>query len=125
MKSQGLRTCIYKVGDITRAKKWYTKIFETEPYFDEPFYVGFNVGGYELGLQPDEGELVKKAENVLCYWDVQDVQKTMNQLIMEGALLHEKATDVGGGVVVGSVRDPWDNVIGLICNPEFGKTAGH
>lgn len=32
----GLRTAIYKVGDISSAKEWYTKAFETEPYFDEP-----------------------------------------------------------------------------------------
>ena len=50
----GLRTTIYKVDDITKAKAWYTKVFQTTPYFDEPYYVGFNIGGYELGLQAEE-----------------------------------------------------------------------
>ena len=49
----GLRTAIYWVADIEAAKAWYTKVLGIEPYFDEPFYVGFNVGGYELGLQPE------------------------------------------------------------------------
>ena len=49
----GLRTVVYKVSDLGRAKAWYTKVLGIEPYFDEPFYVGFNVGGYELGLDPD------------------------------------------------------------------------
>ena len=35
-KILGLRTTIYKVDDIEKATKWYTKVFETEPYFKEP-----------------------------------------------------------------------------------------
>ena len=46
-KVVGLRTAIYRVEDINAAKEWYAKAFETEPYFDEPFYVGFDIGGYE------------------------------------------------------------------------------
>src|SRR4051812_29351746 len=98
----GLRTCIYKVGDINKAKKWYSKAFKLEPNFDEPFYVGFNVGGFELGLQPDENSTEIKGENVLCYWGVQDVSKTLNQLILDGATLHEKPQNVGGDIVVAS-----------------------
>lgn len=41
-KILGLRTAIYKVGNLNTAKEWYSRLFETEPYFDEPFYVGFN-----------------------------------------------------------------------------------
>ena len=50
---QGLRTVVYPVSDLGRAKEWYSAALEQAPYFDEPFYVGFNVGGYELGLVPD------------------------------------------------------------------------
>jgi lactoylglutathione lyase len=49
----GLRTTIYKVSDLAKAKAWYSKVFDTTPYFDEPYYVGYNIGGYELGLQPE------------------------------------------------------------------------
>lgn len=49
----GLRTAIYHVPDLARAKAWYAEAFGVAPYFDEPFYVGFSVGGYELGLDPD------------------------------------------------------------------------
>lgn len=48
----GLRTCIYRVPDLATATKWYSNALGIKPYFDMPFYVGFNVGGYELGLQP-------------------------------------------------------------------------
>ena len=33
----GLRTTIYKVNDIEKARDWYAKAFETKPYFDEPY----------------------------------------------------------------------------------------
>jgi predicted enzyme related to lactoylglutathione lyase len=115
----GLRTCIYKVRDITKAKQWYAKAFKTEPYFDEAFYVGFNISGFELGLQPEENSNEAKGENVLCYWGVADVTKIFNQLILDGATLHEKPQNVGGEIVVASVKDPWGNVIGIIYNPEF------
>ena len=52
----GLRTCIYRVSDLNAAKKWYAKVFQIEPYFNEPFYVGFNIAGYELGLLPEDEE---------------------------------------------------------------------
>lgn len=116
---KGLRTCIYKVADMQEAKKWYTRVFETEPYFDEPFYIGFNIGGYELGLQPEEIDLKEKAESVLTYWGVDDIEKEFERLRELGATDHEPPTGVGGELKVASVKDPWGNIIGLIYNPEF------
>jgi lactoylglutathione lyase len=71
----GLRTTIYKVPDLAKAKEWYTKAFRTKPYFDEPFYVGFNIAGYELGLLPDENITTNKSDNVLSYWGVDVIQQ--------------------------------------------------
>lgn len=64
----GLRTVGYHVTDINAAKEWYAKILGIEPYFDQPFYVGFNVAGYELGLQPRDTATVSKTINVVAYW---------------------------------------------------------
>lgn len=114
----GLRTTIYKVSDIGKAKDWYTQAFDVKPYFDEPFYVGFNVGGYELGLLP-EGSGIATGDNVLSYWGVTDIQKSYDKLIALGATEHEKPANVGGEIVTATVRDPWGNVIGIIYNPEF------
>jgi predicted enzyme related to lactoylglutathione lyase len=116
----GLRTTIYKVTDIAKAKQWYTKAFETSPYFDEVFYVGFNIGGYELGLIPDETLAIEKRDGgILTYWGVNNIEYDFERLINLGAFAHELPHNVGGEIMVGSVKDPWGNVIGIIYNPEF------
>mgnify|MGYP000645705540 CR=1 FL=1 len=114
----GLRTTIYRVNDLVKAKAWYTKAFKVEPYFDEPFYVGFNVKGYELGLLPEE-EKTAKGENVLSYWGVEDITAIYKHLLDLGATTHEEPTNVGGELMVASVKDPWENIIGIIYNPHF------
>ena len=62
---QGLRTAIYHVGDLEAAKRWYTDVLGVQPYFDEPFYVGFDVGGFELGLLPEEGGASRSGTGVI------------------------------------------------------------
>lgn len=114
----GLRTTIYKVSDMAQAKAWYSDAFGIEAYFDEPFYIGFNVGGYELGLQPDEKN-EGKTDGVITYWGVEDVAQTVKHLIEKGATIYEEPTEVGGGIIVGAVKDLWGNVVGLIYNPHF------
>ena len=49
----GLRTAIYPAPNLALAKAWYEQVVGAKPYFDEPFYVGFSVGGFELGLLPE------------------------------------------------------------------------
>jgi lactoylglutathione lyase len=115
----GLRTTAYMVGDLKKAKTWYANAFQTQPYFDEPFYVGFNIGGYELGLLPEQNPTTKKAVSVLSYWGVNDIEKEYKHFINSGAIGHEKPTNVGGELMVASVKDPWGNIIGLIYNPAF------
>jgi predicted enzyme related to lactoylglutathione lyase len=124
MKSSilGLRTVGYKVSDMTAAKDWYTQAFGTPPYFDEPFYVGFNIAGYELGLMPEEGASAK-GDNVLAYWGVEHVEAEYSRLLALGAKEHEAPQNVGGDIMVASVIDPWGNVIGLIYNPHFKLPA--
>jgi predicted enzyme related to lactoylglutathione lyase len=115
----GLRTTIYKVDDISKAKEWYSKAFLTLPYFDEPFYVGFNIGGYELGLQPDETPSSNKVESVVSYWGVDDIYETYNRLISIGATENDPPYSVGDNLMTATVKDPFGNVIGLIYNPQF------
>jgi len=68
-----LRTVIYHVDDLEEAKKWYKKITGVEPYFDEPFYVGFDINGFELGLDPDMGG-VEPGTQSTAYWAVDNIE---------------------------------------------------
>jgi lactoylglutathione lyase len=115
----GLRTAIYHVSELAQAKEWYTNAFGTPPYFDEPFYVGFNIAGYELGLLPAEKGTGENSTGVVAYWGVSDVQMEFARFLSLGATAFEKPTNVGGDIVIASVKDPWGNVVGIIYNPEF------
>jgi lactoylglutathione lyase len=116
---KGLRTAVYKVTDLEEAKRWYTRVLGIEPYFDEPFYVGYNVGGYELGLDPDMTG-VTYGSNVGIYWGVDNMSDTLVRLTTEAnATIHSEPQDVGGGIIVASLLDPFGNVFGLIENPHF------
>ena len=115
----GLRTVVYHVGDLQQAKLWYSKAFDTNPYFDEPYYVGFNIGGYELGLLPEENPTIDKTTSVAVYWGVNDIYESFEKLVKCGAIPHEDPQNVGGELMVASVKDPWGNIIGIIYNPAF------
>lgn len=115
----GLRTTVYKVGDLAEAKAWYARAFQVAPYFDEPFYVGFNIAGYELGLLQDAMPAAAKTANVLSYWGVDDIEGAVAHFIEQGAAEDSKPTNVGGEIMVATVKDPWGNAIGLIYNPDF------
>ena len=68
-----LRTVIYYVADLQKAKEWYTEITGITPYFDEPFYAGFNINGCELGLDPDMAGVTRGNHNFV-YWSVDDIE---------------------------------------------------
>ena len=115
---QGLRTVIYHVSDLEKARAWYTNAIGIKPYFDQPFYVGFNVGGFELGLDPDMSG-VTIGGGVVAYWGVRDIQASYQRLVELGAKEHNDVQEVGGGIRVATVTDPFGNVFGVIENPNF------
>jgi catechol 2,3-dioxygenase-like lactoylglutathione lyase family enzyme len=112
----GLRTAIYPVDDLAAARQWYAEVLGRQPYFDEPFYVGFNVGGFELGLIPD-GEPGVSGPQAL--WGVPDAAQAHFRLVELGATPLDAVADVGGGIKVAAVRDPFGNRLGIIENPHF------
>lgn len=116
---QGLRTVVYAAPDLKRARDWYTEALGIEPYFEEDFYVGFNVGGYEFALDPARSVARPAGSGAMVYWGVDDVEGELNRLLSLGAKPHTPFQDVGGGIKVGSVLDPFGNAIGLIFNPHF------
>jgi predicted enzyme related to lactoylglutathione lyase len=115
----GLRTTIYYVDDLDKAKQWYANALGVQPYFDEPYYVGFNVGGYELGLNPDVASVRPGPGGALPYWGVAEIDAAVHQFVDAGARVTEPAHEVGQGIKVATVADPFGNLIGLIENPHF------
>ncbi len=114
----GLRTVVYHVDDLENAKNWYTEAFGVEPYFDEPFYVGFDIGGFELGLHPVT-ERIHKGNNVAVYWGVENIDSAYARLLDTGAKENEPIRDVGGDIKVATFLDPFGNLLGIIENPHF------
>jgi catechol 2,3-dioxygenase-like lactoylglutathione lyase family enzyme len=115
---QGLRTAAYPTPDLAAGKAWYSAVLERPPYFDEPFYVGFSVGGFELGLVPDA---VPGSTGTQVFWGVSNAAAELARLVALGAQVHEDVKDVGGGILVASVKDPFGNIFGIIENPHFKK----
>jgi predicted enzyme related to lactoylglutathione lyase len=117
---KGLRTVKYPVADLHKAKTWFADVFGAAPYFDQPFYVGFAIGGFELGLVPDG---TPGTAGSVVYWGVDDIEVEVARIVGLGASEHEAIQDVGEGIRVAELKDPFGNVIGLIQNPLFDLAA--
>jgi predicted enzyme related to lactoylglutathione lyase len=115
----GLRTVVFKVTDLIKAKAWYHDVFGIDPYFDEPYYVGYNVGGYELGLDPSTEKQQPGPGGSVAYWGVKDLAATFEQLSKRNVNVVAPLQDVGEGIKVATISDPFGNLIGLIENPHF------
>lgn len=120
---QGLRTVLYHAPDLDQAKDWYSRVLGFAPYFDQPFYVGFNVGGYELGLDPDASNTPGGAGGAVVFWGVADAAASLERLISLGATPRSGIQDVGEGIRVATVLDPFGNIFGIIQNPHFAARS--
>ena len=112
----GLRTAIYPTPDLAAAKAWYARLLGVEPTFDEPFYVGFQVGGFELGLLPTGSPGTAGPQ---ALWGVADIDQAWATALRLGATPLDPVAEVGGGIRVAAVQDPFCNRLGLIQNPQF------
>lgn len=118
MELRGLRSAQLRVGDVDAAKAWYTDVLGVEPYFDEPFYVGFEIGGYEFGLMPGEAS----TDGALFLWATEDPAGVIDRAVQHGATSGMDPQDTGDGIVVGTFIDPFGNEFGLIRNPHFAAS---
>ncbi len=116
----GLYTVLYHAPNLTKAKTWYASVLGLAPYFDQPFYVGFNVSGYELGLSPS---VPAGAGGSVAYWGVTDANAATERLLSLGATEHSAVRDVGDCIKVATVHDPFGNVFGVLENPHFKLPA--
>ena len=107
-----MRTVIYPVTDLYTAKAFYAALFRVAPVVDEPSYVAFQFDGQDIGLDPNGYS--KGMTGPEGYWHVEDLHRSLHALVARGAQLRQAPQNVGGGKVIASVRDPDDNVVGLI-----------
>lgn len=114
---KGAYTIKYAVPDLAAAKAFYAKASGVAPYFDEPFYVGFDIAGDELGLDPDLSVAPNGPGGTVAYWGVSDIAKAAAHLKTCGAKEIEAPKEVGEGIKVATYADPWGNFIGIIENP--------
>lgn len=64
-------------------------------------------------FRPDE------RPGAVTYWGVADIKAAVAELIDRGADAADPVTDVGEGIRLATVRDPLDNLLGDIENPNF------
>ncbi|MGF1618212.1 MAG: SRPBCC domain-containing protein [Acidimicrobiia bacterium] len=116
-----MRTAQFRVDDLDAARDWYAGFLGVDPYFDEPFYVGFEVAGYEFGLMPGTAS----SDGALFLWGAEEPQAHFDRALEMGATPGMDLTDTGDGIAVGTFIDPFGNEFGLIRNPHFAAPLTH
>jgi predicted enzyme related to lactoylglutathione lyase len=109
--TSGAKTVTYPVKDLAQAKKLYSTLLGVDPYMDEPYYVAFNAGGHDIGLDPNGHK--QGMTGPITYWHVDDINKSLEQLADAGAESQQAVRDVGGGNLTATVKDVDGNVFGL------------
>jgi predicted enzyme related to lactoylglutathione lyase len=110
--TQGIKTVLHPVSDLTKAKAVYAALLGTPPQTDSPYYVGFEAAGQHIGLVPNGGP--QGMTSPVAYWHVDDIEAKVAEVTAAGATVKEAAHEVGGGRLVATVTDPDGNVLGLI-----------
>lgn len=102
-----IRSLVVPVSDIDKTKAVYNALLGT-PHTDQPYYVGYNVDGFEVGLTPGD-----VAEGPVAYADVDDLDATRATLLAAGATERSAPRQVGPESRVCVLADADGNPIGL------------
>lgn len=115
MEFLGLRSLIYPTLNLNEAKKWWKTFLGVDPYFDESFYVGFKVGGYEIGLNP--GAAMEFGP--ITFIGVESIEESLTLAKERGAKVESDIEEVGDGIKVAQLISPTGERFGLIFNPHY------
>jgi predicted enzyme related to lactoylglutathione lyase len=114
--NQGIKVIIYPVKDLAQAKAQFTKLLGVEPYSDAPYYVGYKVGGQDIGLDPNGHK--SGMTGPVAFYEVDDIKQCVQDIIDAGGQVQQALRDVGAGRQIASVKDAENNVIGLLQDPK-------
>jgi predicted enzyme related to lactoylglutathione lyase len=112
MTTEGIKTVLHTVTDLTAAKRVFTALLGAPPTADSDYYVGYDVAGQHIGLVPAAGPEGRKPP--VSYWHVPDIDAKLAELTAAGATVGDAPTVVGPGRRVATVVDPDGNVLGLL-----------
>lgn len=104
-----LQSIVFPTKDLARAKAQLTALFGMEPEVDAPYYVGYKVDGRDVGLDPNGHH-----DGAVVYWQVEDIETSLKELVGSGVEVLQPVKDVGGGRLIASVRTADGNLIGLM-----------
>jgi predicted enzyme related to lactoylglutathione lyase len=109
---EGIKTVLHPVSDLAAAKAVYTALLGAEPTSDSNYYVGYEVGGQQIGLVPGGGP--EQMTSPVAYWHVSDIEAKLAEVTAAGAKVKDAVREVGAGRRVATVTDPDGNVLGLL-----------
>ena len=105
--AQNIKLIVYPVKDIEKAKAFYSKFLDAEPYVASSYYIGYKVGNLEVGLDPNS------KVGPIAYTDVNDIKSRLQAMVKVGAEVVQDVKEVGGGLWIAQVKDVDGNVVGL------------
>jgi predicted enzyme related to lactoylglutathione lyase len=109
--AQEIKVIVYPVSDVEKAKSFYSAFLGTKPYVDSPYYIGYRVGDFELGLDPNS------KVGPIAYIDVTDIKSSIESMVEAGAEIVQEPKDVANGLLVAQLKDADGNMIGFRQQP--------
>lgn len=105
--SATINSLVIPVSDLGAAKAVYSALYGA-PHTDQPYYVGFNVNGFEIALAPGDG-----SGGTVAYADVEDLDAAREALLAAGATERDEPRQVAPEARVCVLLDADGNTIGL------------
>ena len=104
---------VFPAQDLDKAKQRFTALLGTEPYVDQPYYVGYRTDSREIGLDPSGA-----SSGPIAYWDTDDIAGSVADLTGAGWQVVSEPHDVGRGLLVAQLSDGNGTTVGLRQQPQ-------